>query len=220
MCVLVVKNDKDGKSLRAKSRIIVLGNFKDHLYQKSQRYNPVLKYSSLRLLSDKASEDKRILQQGYWKNEFWNATLTDDEVPVIRPTIGDLDLQEYEYWLLKKTLYGLRRSPHHWYNIIKGILLKTGINTSPYGPCLIYGVTENPSYPETISVVQPQLQVGLYFEDFVFYSSDPTQEALFKKLLQEHTQVDFMGYVEYLLFTSFTCLKKKYRKISVHLYQS
>ena len=49
MCVLVVKNDKDGKKLRAKSRIVVLGNFKDRLYQKSQRYAPVLKYSSLTL---------------------------------------------------------------------------------------------------------------------------------------------------------------------------
>ena len=37
VCVLVLKNDKDGKPLRAKSRIVVLGNFEDHLYQKSQR---------------------------------------------------------------------------------------------------------------------------------------------------------------------------------------
>ena len=42
MCVLVVKNNKYGKPLRTKSRIVVLGDFEDHLYQKPQRYAPVL----------------------------------------------------------------------------------------------------------------------------------------------------------------------------------
>ena len=34
MCVLFDKNDKDGKPLCAKSRIVDLGNFEDQLYQK------------------------------------------------------------------------------------------------------------------------------------------------------------------------------------------
>ena len=108
MCILVVKNDKDGKPLCAKSCIVVLGNFEDHLYQKSQRYAPVIKHSSLRLLTAKAVGDKRILQQGDCNNAFCNATLPDDEVKVIRTPIGDPDFQNDEYWLLNKTLYGLR----------------------------------------------------------------------------------------------------------------
>ena len=39
MCVSVVNNDKDITTLRDKSRIIILGNFKDRIYQKSQRYS-------------------------------------------------------------------------------------------------------------------------------------------------------------------------------------
>ena len=50
MCVLVVKNYKNSKPLLAKSHIVVLGNSKDRLYQKSQRYSPELKDISLRLL--------------------------------------------------------------------------------------------------------------------------------------------------------------------------
>ena len=61
MCVLVVKNYKYGKPLRAKSQIVVLGDFEDRLYQKYQRYAPVLKYISLRLLTAKAVGDKRML---------------------------------------------------------------------------------------------------------------------------------------------------------------
>ena len=151
MCVLVVKNEKDGKPLRAKSRIVVLGNFKDRLYQKSQRYAPVLKYSSLRFLTAKAVGDKRILQQGDCKNAFYNDTLLDNEVTVIRSPIGYPAFQEDEYWLLKKTLYGIRRSPHHWYNIIKGILLQMGFKASPHDPFLLSGILEYSKSKNTIS---------------------------------------------------------------------
>ena len=41
MCVLVVKNNKYGKPVHAKSQIVVLGDFENRLYQKSQRYAPV-----------------------------------------------------------------------------------------------------------------------------------------------------------------------------------
>ena len=154
MWVLVVKNDKDGKPIFPKSRIVVLGNFEDRLYQKSQRYTPVLKYSSLSLLAAKAVGDKRVLQQGDCKNALCNATIPDDEVTVIRPPIGDPDFQEDAYWLLNKTLYGLHRSPHHWYNIIKGILLKMGLKASPHEPCLIYDILYNPSSPKTTPEVR------------------------------------------------------------------
>ena len=41
--------------------IIVIGDFKDRIYQKPQRYAPVLKYISLRILTDKAVGEKYIL---------------------------------------------------------------------------------------------------------------------------------------------------------------
>ena len=102
MCVLVVKNNKDGRPLCSKSWILVLGDFEDRLYQKPQRYAPVLKYSSLRLLISKAVGDKRILQQGDCKNAFCNATLTDNEVTFRRPPIGDPDFQEDDYGSWRK----------------------------------------------------------------------------------------------------------------------
>jgi hypothetical protein len=52
--MLVIKHDKDGNPVRAKSRIVVLGNHEGRVYEKSQRYAPVLKYSSLCLLVAKA----------------------------------------------------------------------------------------------------------------------------------------------------------------------
>ena len=197
MCVLVVKNDKYGKPLRAKSLIVFLGDFEDCLYQKSQRYAPLLKYISLRLLTAKAVVYERILQQGDCVNSFYNATLTNDEVNVIRSPIGNLAFQEDEYWILKKTLYGLRRSPHHWYSLIKGILLKMGLKASPHDPCVLSGIIDNQTAHQTILEAQSQIHVGLYVDDLVFYSSYPNREALFQTLLQEHIQVDFMVDLDY-----------------------
>ena len=104
--------------------------------------------------------------------------------------------------------------------MIKGILLKMGLKSSPHAPCLLSGVLEDSNSQKTISKDQSQLHVGLYVDDFVFYSSDPAQEVLFKKLLQEHIQVDFMGDVDYFLGTAFTWLQHKDGNISVQLCQS
>ena len=87
---------------------------------------------------------------------------------VVRPPIGNLDLQDGEYWLLKKILYGLRRSPHHWNNMIKLIIINIGLNPSPHDPCLLYGVLINPSSPARTSYLQYQLHVGLYVKDLLF----------------------------------------------------
>jgi hypothetical protein len=159
MCVLVIKHDKDGRPLRAKSRIVVLGNFKDQIYEKSQRYAPVLKYSSLRLLIAKAIRAKRVLQQGDCKNAFCNADLPEDEATVVMQPVGDPAHNKNEFWYLKKTLYGLRRSPHHWYNMITSILTKIGLTASPHDPCLFSGQVLDPSVPPTRRAPPSQLPI-------------------------------------------------------------
>ena len=176
MCVLVVKPDKNGNPHRAKSRIVVLGNFEDRIYSKSDRYAPVLKYSSLRLLTAKAVGDRRVLQQADCKNAFCQANLPDDEKMAVRPPAGDPGYAKDEYWLLNKTLYGLRRSPRHWYNMFTSILRKLNLTASPHDPCLFTGIVND---PEGTSARAP-ISVGIYVDDFIFYSTDPQQEQLFR----------------------------------------
>ena len=95
-----------------------------------------------------------------------------------------------------------------------------GLNTSPHNPCLLSGVISKPYSPDTISAIQYQLHVSLYVGDFLFYSSDPTQEAIFKKLLQERIQVNSVGYVDYFLGTACSWLKHKDGNISVYICES
>ena len=70
------------------------------------------------------------------------------------------------------------------------------LNPSLNDPYFISGVLINSSSPEFTSDLQSQLHFRLYFDSFVFYSSDPAQEELFKTLLQEKIKVEFMANVE------------------------
>ena len=223
MCVLVVKSDRNGKPHRAKSRIVVLGNHEDRYFSKSRRYAPVLKYSSLRLLTSKAVGDKRILQQGDCKNAFCNASLPDDEATCIRPPVGDPAFHNDEYWLLKKTLYGLRRSPHHWYNMVTKILKEMGLSPSPHDPCLYTGIIDLPSSgPQAQTAASPrqEISIGLYVDDFVYYSANDAEEKLFEQVLASKLKVDFMGDVDYFLGTAFTWRRGDDGHLAVHFNQT
>ena len=104
--------------------------------------------------------------------------------------------------------------------MIIGIFLKIGLKFSTHDPCLLSIIIDKPTSHKTISEDQSQLHVGLYVDDFVLYSLDPAQEALFHTLLQEHIQVDFMGYVKYFLWNLFTWVQNKGGNMYVHICQS
>ena len=171
MCVLTIKRDEHLAPDRAKSRIVVFGNLKNRIWSKSEKYAPVLQYSSLRLLTSMAVENRRRLKQGDCKNAFCNAVLPPDETTIIKPPAGDPDSKKDVFWLLKKTLYGLGRSPRHWYKMVNKILTDMGLKPSLHDPCLFQGVPSSLASPATTT--DEPLHLGLYVDDFVYFSEDP-----------------------------------------------
>ena len=149
-----------------------------------------------------AVEHHYTLKQGDCKNAFCQGILPPDEITITKPPIGDPDTKEGEYWLLKQTLYGLRRSPKHWYDKIRKVFLKLGLHQNAYNPCLFSGNIVDPSDP-TASPSPSPLTLGLYMDDFVYFLEDPDVEAWFARLLKEHVTVDFMGTVKWFLGTHF-----------------
>ncbi len=70
MCVLSIRKNKMLNPLRAKSRIIVLGNHEDRVWTKSEKYAPVLCPDTLHLMVSMAVERHCTLKQGNCKNAF------------------------------------------------------------------------------------------------------------------------------------------------------
>ena len=218
MCVLTIKKDEMLNPLRAKSRIVALGNHEDRVWSKPEKYAPVLRPDTLRLLVSMAVEHRRTLKQGDCKNAFCQGILPADEITIVKPPIGDPDAEKDEYWLLKRTLYGLRRSPRHWYNKITGILHNLGLKPNASDPCLFTGNLIDPSNP-AIAPSTVHITLGIYVDDFVYFSTDPAVERQFEQLLAKYVTVDFMGTVEWFLGTHFQWSSAP-DNVSVHMNQT
>jgi hypothetical protein len=218
MCILTIKKDEMMNPLHAKSRIVVLGNHEDRIWTKPEKYAPVLRPDSIRLMVCMAMERHTVLKQGNCKNAFCQGILPDDKIRIVKPPIGDPDARKDEYWLLKCTLYGLRRSPHHWYTKINAALNAIGLHTNSSDPCLYTGHIVDPSNPDAPPTSSP-LTLGLYVDDFIYFSDYPNVERLFERLLSSLVTVDFTGSVEWFLGTHFQWHKTK-DEVSVHLSQT
>ncbi len=202
MCALTIKPDEMLQPHRAKSRIVALGNHEDQIWTESEKYAPILRSDTLHFLVSLAIQQRRTLKEGDCKNAFCQGILPPDEITIVKTPIGDPDAKKDEYWLLKRTLYGLRRSPKHWYDKIRKILTSIGLNQNPYNPCLFSGHIIYPTDPSDSPSSSP-LTLGLYVDDFVYFSTDPMVEAKFERLLQQRSTVEYMGTVEWFLVTHF-----------------
>lgn len=157
-----------------------------------------------------------MLKQADYKNAFCNPSLPDDEITIIHPPLlGHLSAQPNEsYWLLKKTLYGLKRSPRHWYDMASKALLAMGLSQSPHDPCLFYGIPSTASHPAFLS--DSPITVGLYVNDMVYYSLDNSVEEHFKSILASQF---LHGYSKLVLGTHFTWSTSHNGDVPVHLTQ-
>jgi Reverse transcriptase (RNA-dependent DNA polymerase) len=195
MAVFTIKM-KDGVPVRAKCRIVVLGNKDPSNWSKADCYAPVVSLPVVRLLTALAVKHRRPLKQGDCKNAFVQAVLPDDEGVIVRPPPGCFRTRSGFYWRLKKSLYGLRRAPRHWYKLISSILTSPEISLKQCknDPCVFIG-TPLPG--------QPPLFLILYVDDFVYFSPSAEVEAYFESALSQKMKVDFLGDAEWFLGMKF-----------------
>ena len=135
MCVMTIKY-KDGYLHRTKCRIVVLGNQQQHNFSKSDKDAPVISQNQFRCLLSIAVSKQRKLCQGDVENAFCNGVLPDNEMVVNKLPKGCPVSSPDTNWKLNKTLYGLVRSPMHWYKNISTFFKSIGLKNSPNSPCV------------------------------------------------------------------------------------
>jgi hypothetical protein len=190
MSVQTIKQDEHRNPVRAKTRIVALGNYEETIWTKSEKYAPVLRDESSRLMTSMAVERGQREKQGDCENVFVQSYLPDNEKSIVRPPKGCPISRNGELWLLRKNLYGLRRSPYHWYQNIRKILEDMGLSISPHDPCVFYG---------KLADHLPPIYIGLYVDDFKYFSNSDETEKLFEQRLGSKCVVDFMGEVSWFL---------------------
>ena len=108
-----------------------------------------------------------------------------------------------------------------------------GLTASAHDPCLLDGVVDPQDDPVDPTSVATDLSkapteaaqrqpvyVGIYVDDFVFYSVDPEEKKKFKQELEKRFVVEFMDDADYFLGTAFTWLRHGNDRVSIHLSQT
>ena len=204
MAISTIKYDENGY------RIVALGNLDRFHWSRGDVYAPVLSMIELRLLTSIAVRNQCIMKSGDVKQAFVQATLPPNELYIVRPPKGCTQSQPNEYWKLNKPLYGLRRAPRHWYDKFNKMLTSLHLSPCPNAPCIFHG---------KILPDKPPLYVGVYVDDFVYFSTCPTVENAFETKLKDLTDVDFMGDVHHFLGIKFTWTKSD-SALTAHLSQA
>ena len=211
MCVLCIKVDSTGRPVRAKCRIVVLGNLEITPWTKGDCYAPVAAQVEVRLMVSMSISHNRILKQGDAKNAFCQPTLPSTEVVIVRPPPHCPLSPPNTYWRLRKTLYGLRRSPRHWYSLVKTVMGKMHLFPCPHAPCLFFGSPVPNEAP---------IYVVIYVDDMCYFSTSDLVEHWFESTLQSYLRIDFMGEVSWFLGTHYawSCLPNG--SLRVHMSQT
>ena len=212
MAISVIKKDGDGNPQRAKYRIVVLGNMDPYGWEKHDCFAPVLAQFELRVLLHLAVEKGCIPKQGDVSQAFCQAMLPHAEPYIARPPVGCPITPKNAYWKLLKSLYGMKRSPRHWYDKCHKILESTGLKRSPNSPCVYSGI---------IIPGQPPLYLGLYVDDFIYFSESKSVEQQFEQQFAEQvTKVTYSHQVDYFLGIKFDCERHSANNVTINLSQA
>ena len=195
MALSKIKKDENGNPDRAKYRIVVLGNLDPHEWTPQECFAPVLSPLELRMLVAISAQLKTIPKTGDVAQAFVQSVLPQNEKYVIKPPKGCPITPPKTLMLLKKTLYGLKRSPRHWFETCKKTLISLGLHPLPNAPCIFTG---------TLIPGEPPLYLGLYVDDFIYFSSSPKVEAHFEKQFGKAFKVDFTPEIQHFLGVKFT----------------
>jgi hypothetical protein len=152
-----------------------------------------------------------IKKQGDCKNAFLHVILPNDEIVIVEAPPCCPISKPGELRLLKKTLYGLRCSPFHWYNAFKDALEAIGMK-----PC----AHDFHVFTGTIIDGQPPIYLGAYVDDFKYFLESYALERHFEREFASRPQIDWMGPVNWYLGCRYEWSSDPTQPLSVSITQT
>ena len=125
------------------------------------------------------------------------------------PPVGCPLSKPKTYLRLLKTLYDLKRSPRHWYEKAKSILISLGLRPLAHAPCIFYG---------SLIPGHPPLYLGLYVDYLIYFSESDAVEKAFEKGFGAKIKTTFNGQVDHFLGLAFSISKSPSGNTHITLY--
>jgi hypothetical protein len=210
MAIATIKYNANNRPKWAKYRFVALGNLDYHTWSKESTATPVLSQLELCLLTALAIHHHHVLKNCDVKQAFIQSKLPPEEEYFLRPPQGCPWSTPGQYWRLLHSLYGLKRPPKLWFEMLRNHLKEMGLKNSPNSPCHFVGTLIPGEHP---------VYVGIYIDDIIYFSASDNVGHQFETLLSSIGTVDFMGKVGLFLGREFTWQEHEDGHITVSLTQ-
>ena len=119
------------------------------------------------------------MKAGYFKQTFCQSYLTDGETYVLLPPKDFPITPQNTYLHLIRILYGFKRIPHHWYQNLRATFLVIGLKKK--NPQCIFSGSIIPGHPP--------IYVGLYVDDFIYFSASELVKTEFVRRIKNYQKV-------------------------------
>ncbi|GJU08776.1 retrovirus-related pol polyprotein from transposon TNT 1-94 [Tanacetum coccineum] len=181
------KLDKNGIVSRNKARLVAQGYNQQESIDYDERYAPVARLESIRILLAIACANDFKLYQMDVKSAFLNGFI-NEEVYVAQP-LGFIDFQKPNYvYKLKKALYGLKQAPKAWYDRLKAFLIKHEY---------LMGIVDNILFTKRSK--SHLVIVQIYVDDIIFGSTSQNLCDDFAKIMHDEFEMSMMGELNFFL---------------------
>lgn len=177
--VFNVKNEHSGE--RFKARLVAKGFSQTKGENFVDVYAPVMGYDTLRFVLATAAINEWKLAQLDAKNAFLNGPI---DYPVYFQPPPGTDTPVNKIWKLNKGLYGLKQSPHIWFNTVKDVIVNCGYKQSVLEPCLF---------------VKSDSILAIYVDDILISGQTDAVIDKVRKELETKFVMKFMGYPDVFL---------------------
>eukprot|EP00957_Ditylum_brightwellii_P154334 11744661-Ditylum_brightwellii.AAC.1 len=134
----------------------------------------------LRLLVAASVQLQCQIKAADFKQAFCQSYLPKGENYVLHPPKNYPHTLLNTYLKLIQTLYGLECSPRHWYEKTKATFLAMGLKQCANAPCV---------FTDKILPNQPPIYIGLYVDDFIYFSQSDEVDTVFEHHLKHDMQM-------------------------------
>ena len=169
-----------------------------------------MSHLELRLLTALAVQKNCIPKTADFVQAFCQSSLPEGETYICTPPPGCPLTEKGTYLKLKKTLYGLKRSPRHFYELASKVLLAMGFKKHPTSHCLFIG---------HLLPNHPPIYLGLYVDDIYYFSESREVESKFESDISKEIDIEFNGQVGYFLGINFECKRHNNNAVSILMNQ-
>ena len=157
--VYAIKTDDENRPIKAKARLVVLGNLQNQS-DYGEHSAPVVSKDATRIMFAYAASKKFEIHQADCVAAYLNAPL---EKHVLSPPLPGQEKKVI--WRLKKAVYGLRQSGFIWAQTLATMLIDNNFLRCPFEPCLyrkgelLLGV-----YVDDLLITGPSVQIESFIE--------------------------------------------------------